>query len=330
MDATLPTRPGRAGYPRMTPTCGSFGAVAVLEDMATGARHWLSPRHLLGRAPNCQLRIREPRVSGFHAELLWDGRSWRLQDLGSRNGTTLGERRLAVGEQVELTRGAELTLAGRVSFRLVDDSAPSLIATSPDGETRTAEDGLLVLPSEESPELTLYMELDGRWVVESSSGSAELEGEQTLFAGGKPWRVSLPNTLPETREIDNERRIHAFSHRFFVSRDGEHIELSLVSPAGNESVRIEPRAHLALLLVLARVRLEDAEAGLPESEHGWVHREDLPRKLGVEPHLPNLWIHRARKQLAKLGFRDAATVIERRANGTQLRLSVRRIEIADA
>jgi hypothetical protein len=61
-----------------------------------------------------------------------------------------------------------------------------------------------------------------------------------------------------------------------------------------------------------------------------VHRDELPRLLAVEPHMPNLWIHRARKQLAALGVRDAAMLIERRANATQLRIGVRRLEIVNA
>jgi hypothetical protein len=308
------------------PKGGSFVLVAALEDLSTGERHWLSARHLLGRAPACQLRVDEPRVSGFHAELRWDGRRWTVQDLGSRNGTLVGNHTLAAGEQVELHRGTELILAGRRSFRLIDDSAPHLIATAADGEVRIAEDELLSLPSDDAPELTIYRDLDGSWVVESSAGTSPAHEGETLFAGVRPWRLTLPTTLPETRELDNELRLHALCFRFFVSRDQEHVELAVEHRGGR--IEIEARAHLSLLLLLARTRLDDV--ALPESERGWVHRDDLPKMLGVEPHMPNLWIHRARKQLAGHGVRDAATLIERRANATQLRLGVRRIEIADA
>lgn len=310
--------------PHAAPIEGRLEGVAVLENQATGERHALSPRHLLGRAPACQLRVDEPRVSAFHAELIWDGRHWLVQDLGSRNGTTIGARSIDPGESVPLERGAQLTLAGRARFQLIDDSAPHLIAMTPSGEVRVANDNLLSLPTDDDPELTIYRDLDDRWVVESRSGTVPAVEGETLFAGGRPWRLMLPMSLPDTREVARDLRLHGVDFRFRVSRDGEHVELCLVD-SGRE-IPVETRAHLALLLVLARLRLEDA-ATLPESERGWVHRDDLPKLLAVEPHLPNLWIHRARKQLAALGVRDAALLIERRANATQLRIGARRLEI---
>ena len=51
--------------------------------------------------------------------------------------------------------------------------------------------------------------------------------------------------------------------------------------------------------------------------------------LAIEPELVLLWIHRARKQLAQAGVRDATGVIERRASGTQVRLGVAAIEVED-
>lgn len=303
---------------------GSLDGVAVLENQATGERHALSPRHLLGRAAACQLRVDEPRVSAFHAELVWDGGRWLVQDLGSRNGTAIGSRSLVAGESVSIPLGAELILAGRARFRLVDDSPPHLIAMTPDGEVRVASDDLLSLPSDDDPELTIFRDLDDRWMVETRTETTPASEGETLFAGGRPWRLMLPTSLPETRDVPHELCLHGLDFRFRVSRDGEHVELCLVN--SGRVIPVETRAHLALLLVLARVRLEDT-AALPESERGWVHRDDLPRLLAVEPHLPNLWIHRARKQLAALGVRDAAMLIERRANATQLRIGVRRLEI---
>lgn len=313
--------------PLAAPMRGRLAVVAMLENQATGERHWLSPRHLLGRASACQLRIDEPRVSAFHAELIWDGRGWLVQDLGSRNGTVIGARPIIAGEQVALECGAELLLAGRAHYRLIDDSPPHLIATTPSGEVRVAKDELLSLPTDDDPELTIYRDLDDRWMVESSSGVVPAVEGETLFAGGLPWKLLLPTSLAATREIANDLRLQSVDFRFRVSRDGEHVELSLLE-SGREIV-VETRAHLALLLVLARVRLEDA-ALLPESERGWVHRDDVPKLLAVESHMPNLWIHRARRQLAALGVRDAAMLIERRANATQLRIGVRRLEIVSS
>lgn len=296
--------------------------------MASGEEHFLSARHLVGRASTCQLRINDPSISGFHAELFWDGQRWNVQDLGSRNGTALGGESLAKGEQRPLPRGAEVVLGGRVRFRLVDDSPPHLIATAADGEVKVAEDELLVLPNDDEPELTLYRDLDGRWVVESTTQTHLLCEEVTLIAGGKPWRILSPQSVPETYEISADGSLAEHLLRFRVSRDGEHVELCVVRESKVE--HLEPRAHQFLLLALARERLRDAQnEELPVSEQGWVYRDELARRLDVQASLIHLWIHRARKQLAGAGIRDAAALIERRMGAAQLRIGASRLEVED-
>jgi pSer/pThr/pTyr-binding forkhead associated (FHA) protein len=48
--------------------------------------------HLLGRGPDCDLCIEDPRLSRHHARLSVSDGCWRLGDLGSKNGTTLAGR----------------------------------------------------------------------------------------------------------------------------------------------------------------------------------------------------------------------------------------------
>ena len=223
----------------------------------------LFARHLVGRGPACQLRLDEPKLSNVHAELLWVDASWRVRDLGSRNGTFVAGARIEPGQVVELEPGVELAFAGaRACFRLIDAMPPS----------EPTSDG-----------------------------------------------------LPDTRTVEGDLRLHGLELHFSVSRDEEHIELDLRE--GLEVHGVEPRAHLALLLTLARMRLADHEQGHPATECGWVHRDDLAKMLAIDPTLANLWIHRARKQLSALGVRDSARVVERRAGGAQVRLGVDRIVV---
>ena len=79
-------------------------------------------------------------------------------------------------------------------------------------------------------------------------------------------------------------------------------------------------------------RLADGARGqLPESEHGWIHRDDLMKELAIEDlQLLNLWVYRARQQLAQLKLRGAAKVIERREGAGQLRLGLRHLRVIDA
>lgn len=309
-------------------------SVGRIKQLDRGTEHALSARHLIGRASACQLWVDDPRVSALHAELIWSGRAWSLQDLGSRNGTTVHDQRLEVGQSLPLERGDEFVLAGTARFCLLDDAGPHLIATAPDGEIREAEGELLSLPCDDDPELTIYRAADGSWVVESADGTRRADERVPLIAGKRPWRLTLPTSLPQTTELTDGLHIYEIGLRFRVSRDQEHVEIDIIVSLSNTSITLEDRVHLALLLVLARARVRDAQLHdprpLPTSEQGWVYRDDLPKMLGVQPRLINLWFHRARKQFARAGIRNAAEIIERRANGTQVRLGVRRLEIINA
>jgi hypothetical protein len=287
----------------------------------------LAPRHLVGRGPACQLRLDEPKLSNVHAELIWDGGGWQLRDLGSRNGTFVAGARIEPGQLIALEPGVELAFAGSSAcYRLVDATPPRLLAIADDGELRIAEGETLFIPDDDEPELTVYCDHEGRWWVESSMDTRRVDEREGLLAGGRKWRIHLPTPLPDTRTVEGELRLSGVELRFRVSRDEEHVELSL--HAGSSVHRVEPRAHLVLLSTLARLRLADHERGdLPASECGWVHRDDLAKMLAIEPTLANLWIHRARRQLDALGVRESALLIERRSAGTQVRIGLDRIAV---
>jgi hypothetical protein len=302
--------------------------VGTIRHLRTNAEFQLLPRHVIGRGSVCQLRLDDPKVSSVHAELIWDGDVWKVRDLGSRNGTFVQGTRIDAGQLVEIEPGGELAFAGAgSSFALIDAAAPRLMATSELGELRVASEELLFIPSEDEPELTIFRDDDGRWIVESDQSTVVVDEREPLIAGGRTWRLHLPTRPPDTRTADGDLQLRTLELHFFVSRDEEHIELGLYD--GADLRRVEPRAHLALLLTLARMRLADHQRGdLPGAECGWVHRDDLARMLAVEPTLLNLWIHRARKQLLAAGVRDSSLVIERRAGGTQMRLGVDRVVVA--
>lgn len=308
----------------------SLSWVAKLRHMASGEEHFLSPRHLVGRAPTCQLRIDDPGISGFHAELYWDGECWVLQDLGSRNGTVLGDTPLGMGEQRSLSRGTEVVLAGRVRLQLVDDSPPVLTAVASDGTVRIAEGELLSLPDDDEPMLTLYRELDGQWMVESETETRPLEASDTVITGGLSWRIISPQPIPATYEIVGSNLLRDHVLRLTVSRDGEHVQVGLRCDGQPEPIALDTRAHHLLLLALARERLSDAHnPDLHPNEQGWVYRDMLVERLEASDARVHLWIHRARKQLSEAGIRDAAAIIERRVNTAQLRLGTDRVEIEE-
>ena len=51
-------------------------------------------QHLIGRAPDCVMRVDTPKTSRHHARIVVAGRRAVLEDLGSKNGTYLGSRRI--------------------------------------------------------------------------------------------------------------------------------------------------------------------------------------------------------------------------------------------
>ncbi len=89
-----------------------------------GSRFWLTGagvelvlrqgENLIGRAPEAHIRIESPKVSRRHARILVDGDTATVEDLGSKNGTFVGDvrvdgpRPLAHGDQLRLGQLAAL------------------------------------------------------------------------------------------------------------------------------------------------------------------------------------------------------------------------------
>ena len=108
-----PGPPAPATFPPTTLTPGRgaaawFGrAVAVPEGAST-----------VGRDAACRVTVEGPGVSGKHCRLRWDGRTWTVEDLGSRNGTAVNGVPVIPAEPVPVGPGDVLTLAGKHHFTL--------------------------------------------------------------------------------------------------------------------------------------------------------------------------------------------------------------------
>jgi hypothetical protein len=64
----------------------------------------------LGAAPDNQVVLQDPFVSGYHARIHWDGAGWWLEDLGSRNGTFVDGRRAVPYQPESVRNGANIQL----------------------------------------------------------------------------------------------------------------------------------------------------------------------------------------------------------------------------
>lgn len=297
--------------------------MATLKQDDSGSLTAVPARLLVGRSPSCSLQLNDKHVSGEHATLAWTGVAWMLRDLGSSNGTFLDGERVQPGASREVKRGARLGFGRPEGFSLVDDGAPAAQAEDPDGGLHVASAGLLALPSAEAPEVVIYADSHGAWVVERDDEIEPVADGGSVIVGGSPWKVHIPAELEGTATVDSSPTLEAITLRLAVSMDEEHVEITVVH-RGNQTA-LEAREHGYILLTLARARAEDS--ALPLAEQGWLGRDRLLKMLGTDSNALNVGIYRARGQLGAAGIEGAAGVVEVRRGQRRFGLEPDRFEI---
>ncbi len=102
------------------------GPVSVAARLSWNRRTILlmDGENVLGRDPGVGVRIDTPGVSRHHARILAQGGRFTLEDLGSKNGTYLREKRLS--SSGELVDGDEFRLGQtRLVFRIQREGVPT-------------------------------------------------------------------------------------------------------------------------------------------------------------------------------------------------------------
>jgi FHA domain len=284
----------------------------------------LSAAHLVGRSHGSGLRLDAAFVSTAHALLLWRDDGWQVQDLCSRNGTYLEGERLISGLPTALTRDARLSF-GDVSetWTLSCDRPPTPVVLPLDnGDPCFFADGLVAVPSPLDPVATIYP-LEGGWILERADSQLPLLPGERFEAAGRWWQFECPGAAtPTLRSLDGLRSLDETTLELGVSRDEEHVTLTIRSDRWAQD--LGARSGFYLLLVLARKRLSDRGTA---PEPGWIDIGSLPRFAPEYANysLLNVEVHRLRRLLADAGIRDAARVIERRRG--QIRLGTDRVEL---
>jgi hypothetical protein len=290
-----------------------------IRNVRTGRQHLLAECSVIGRSPICDIRLSAPAVSAEHAAIRWAKPCWRIVDLGSRNGTWVSGRRLEVGVAAELDVGTSLCFASSKNPWLLESAEePQAFVVGPEGELPIGQG--LALPGPEDPQLQIWPTQDGSWLVEDAQGRLPAEDRDVFHVAGARWRLYLPASVPQTAAAS--RALVTMEDAELVVRHDrveEHVTAELRPPVG-KTIDLGNRAHNAVLLELARVRLEDRAQGVDPAEEGWIHREQLSARMGLEENHVNIMIFRLRRQLADLGVTDAANVVERRARSGMLRI----------
>jgi hypothetical protein len=302
--------------------------VGALEN-DQGAHCTLFSDHLIGRSPEAPLRLEHAAVSWRHASVRWTGRGWELQDLGSLNGTFVNGQRIEPGARALLRIGSRLRFGdNQCEWLVVDVDPPDAVATALDDGSRVSpHDGLIVLPSPDSPELSLFRRADGTWIAEGPDRVWEPARDEIVVAGGRRFRFEPGSEVHATStSLGTRLTPAAIALEFCVSRNEEQVDLSIVH--GGQRTSLKPRAHTYLLLTLARARIADqANASLPATSHGWLEQSRLLRMLATTLSQLTLDIYRARRQFSDAGVIDSAQIVERRTTSRELRIGVERLSI---
>jgi cytochrome P450 / NADPH-cytochrome P450 reductase len=149
--------------------------------MSAGAGTVPPPARILriGRAPDNDVVITDPSVSGHHAELRTAGGVTRIVDLGSRNGTFVNERRVTAAALAE----GELATFGTSTFRLVGSELQQVTGVSP----AAAEPAPPPVPTEAAALTKVDVPAEAAVAVESAVPAGPPGGGQE--AGDAPLEI---------------------------------------------------------------------------------------------------------------------------------------------
>jgi hypothetical protein len=289
--------------------------MGILKNIKTGESIFLKSHHIFGRnREKADTQLKDRDVSQIHASVRWNGREWMLTDF-SRNGTWIDGVRAVPGEKTRLRieNVVRFSTLGRSEWRLVDNMPPSnVIVPLKGGGPAIMLDRIHALPSEEEPDISVYISQTGEWVCENEKGVYPLKNGDIITHNQGVWQFfgDDPVDVTLSKKIAKEIRFH-----FHVSTDEEHVFLRI--QADKETIDLGERAHHYMLLTLARQRLRDAEDGVDQETQGWIETDRAAGMLGIDPSHLNIQIYRSRKQIddALSELQNPPQVIERRFGG---------------
>ncbi len=154
--------------------------------------------YLIGRAPNNDIVLEQPEVSGFHAKISRDGEHYYIEDQSSRNGTFVDGGKI---KRYRLKEGNIIAI-GKFSLRF---SAGGLSAATSTSAPETPKSGAEPVPEAKTQvvnitELTSTLEMHKRSAYmrsasQTSAGNARLVSmganlqAQTYPVGRKPVTI---------------------------------------------------------------------------------------------------------------------------------------------
>lgn len=280
----------------------------------------------IGRGPTNDVVLPDETISSRHLSAWLQGGEVWVEDLGSRNGTWLGEDRVVGARRVPA--GSELRLGVNTLVEVgasEDAQAPRwAIEVEPGGLRWPLHDERVELPSIGEAVLrgdSLSLRTPDYDLVELPPDRSVQVGEHRLR------RIALSDAVPPTVRAEDLPP----AYRATASLNGPtgpYAELRDLRSGSTHRVQAMNRAILLYLLVQAA----SEQAALPAAERGWVADVDLIRGVwgrttpGSKRNNLNVLLCRTRKELDEHGF-DPWCIDKRQR---RVRLHVQRAEVADA
>lgn len=255
--------------------------------------------HVFGRSASAvNTQIGQANASRVHASIVWQGIGWYLQDK-STNGTYLNNVRVTKEQNTRLQSGDLLQFGSihSTTWKLLSEEPPSSLLVQKDAPTTTLElTDMLVLPDENSPEVTFYQDEWRNWVCETQFETRILQDGESLTVAGKAWIFVSNVSEGETYYDDSQAQESELSLIFKVSQNEEHISLEV--NYGSHQFNLGNKSYHYLLLLLARHWLAEKQKNIPDIDCGWLDKTVLCKELRTQEQYMNIQIYRHRKQLS--------------------------------
>jgi phosphoserine phosphatase RsbU/P len=142
-----------------TPACSTMTSLVFVAGPNSGRRYKLGDgEYIIGRRSDCQIFVPDMRVSRQHVRIARDTGHWRLEDLGSNNGTFVNGSRVLTADlrhddeiqiaqnriRVEIPEGSTNPKPGFDSHvTIVEVHSPSVFKSREDSEERSWRTGMI-------------------------------------------------------------------------------------------------------------------------------------------------------------------------------------------
>lgn len=303
--------------------------MATIINTSTKEKVYLQFQHTFGRGADNSTKINIPDVSNKHATIFWQAKHWNIKD-HSRNGTIIN-RNFIHNQAIRLNQD-DLIKFGKDSsaeWKIEDLSPPlSYLKSLMSDKLIILKEVYYALPDKRNPEIE-FLRGNNQWTLRKNGKALHLEDLQTFELGNERWVFVKNNLSDETVDYGRIKNDALFAFR--LSANQEQVRVKIIVEA--LEMDLGERSYNLMLLILARKRQEDIQAGYSPKNQGWMWVEHLTEQLSkeelreIDQYNLNVRIYRLKQQLLKLQPYGSqfVNIIERRRG--EVRFNHENIEI---